>query len=105
VFLTDVLRHYLAANRADRSAGAIPPSDPDVAAAVALMRDLPQDPWTIASLARHVGMSLSSFAARFRAATGNSPITYLTRVRLAQAAGALAVSTRPPCRHRPRGRL
>jgi transcriptional regulator GlxA family with amidase domain len=40
-------------------------------------------------------MSRSSFSARFRAVTGSSPITYLTRVRLGQAAGSLAVSNRP----------
>src|SRR5262249_2999742 len=70
-------------------------ASPEIAAAVVLMRDRPEEPWTIARLARHVGMSRSSFAASFRAATGSSPITYLTRLRLAQAAGALAVSTRP----------
>lgn len=51
--------------------------------------------WTVASLARQLGMSRSSFTARFRAAIGTSPIAYLTGLRLAQAAGSLATSTKP----------
>src|SRR5262249_10154448 len=96
VFLTDVLRESLAAaHESHRSQEGSVDACPEIAAAVAVMRERPDEPWTIARLARHVGMSRSSFATSFRAATGNSPINYLTRLRLAQAAGALAVSTRP----------
>ena len=92
VFLTDVLRQYLA------SSGSVPTtfaagSDPPIAAALALIHQRSNEAWTIQALARYVGMSRSSFAARFHAAVGASPIAYLTRVRLAQAAGHLATST------------
>jgi AraC-like DNA-binding protein len=92
VFLTDVLRQYLA------STGPVPTtagSDPPIAAALALIHQRSNEAWTIHGLARCVGMSRSSFAARFHAAVGASPIAYLTRVRLAQAAGRLATSTSP----------
>jgi AraC-like DNA-binding protein len=96
VFLTDVLRHYLTTSN-----GSLPPSrfpqssDPAIADAVGLMHRRPRDAWTIATLAHHVGMSRSSFSARFRATVGTAPIAYLTRLRLARAAGSLATSTRP----------
>jgi AraC-like DNA-binding protein len=96
VFLTDVLRHYLASTGdtypLDGSAGG---ADPVIAKALTLMHGRPGEAWTIASLARQVGVSRSSFAARFRAAMNASPIAYLARLRLAQAAGTLATSTRP----------
>jgi AraC-like DNA-binding protein/mannose-6-phosphate isomerase-like protein (cupin superfamily) len=96
VFLTDVLRHYLVT-----TSDALPPdgyaagADPVIAEALTLMHGRPGEPWTIATLARQVGLSRSSFAARFRTAIHTSPIAYLARLRLAQAAGSLATSTRP----------
>jgi AraC-like DNA-binding protein/mannose-6-phosphate isomerase-like protein (cupin superfamily) len=95
VFLTDVLRHYLAT-----TSDALPPdgysarADPVIAEALTLMHGRPGEPWTIATLAREVGISRSSFAARFRTAMHTSPIAYLARLRLAQAAGSLTTSTR-----------
>jgi AraC-like DNA-binding protein len=97
VFLTDVLCQYLASSHTT-SLPLGPPSaemDPDIAEAMTLMRSRSAEPWTIAALARAVGMSRSSFAARFQAAVGAGPIAYLTRLRLARAAGQLVTSTRP----------
>jgi len=51
--------------------------------------------WAITALAREVGASRSSLAARFQAAVGMAPMAYLTRLRLVRAAGDLAASTRP----------
>ncbi len=42
-------------------------------------------PWTIAELARHAGMSRSSFAAMFKSVLGETPIEYLTRWRIYRA--------------------
>jgi AraC-like DNA-binding protein len=96
VFLTDALRHYLASTgRALPATRSDVGADPAIDEAVALMRDRLDEPWTVATLARHVGMSRSSFAARFRAAVGTAPMSYLTRLRLAHAAGTLATSSRP----------
>jgi AraC-like DNA-binding protein/mannose-6-phosphate isomerase-like protein (cupin superfamily) len=96
VFLTDVLRHYLTSSKGSLTITPLSAStDPTIADAVALMHNRASEPWTIAALAHQVGMSRSSFAARFRAAVGVAPIAYLTRLRLARAAGSLATSTRP----------
>lgn len=49
----------------------------------------PQENWTVASLAETAGMSRSSFAARFRALTGRTPMEHLARWRMQRAANLL----------------
>lgn len=67
--------------------------DPQVAAAMRLIHEQPEEAWTASSLAAQVAMSRSAFSTRFRAITGESPIRYLTRYRLAQAANRLRASS------------
>jgi AraC-like DNA-binding protein len=93
VFLTDVLRTYLA--HTGRSLPKAAHSDPVIAEVLAVIHRRAREPWTIATLAREVGISRSSLAARFHASVGMAPMAYLTRLRLARAAGDLAASTRP----------
>jgi AraC-like DNA-binding protein len=64
--------------------------DPDVGNALALMHRQPSDPWTIAELARQVGVSRSVLAERFRHFLGVPPMAYLTRWRLQLGAQLLA---------------
>ena len=78
------------------SPGANPPgwlrvggTDPVVSAALDLMHDQTARPWTVASLAQHVGMSRAAFSRRFTATAGESPLAYLTSWRLALAADRL----------------
>jgi len=56
--------------------------DPEVGNALALMHAQPSDQWTIAGLARKVGVSRSVLAGRFRHFLGEPPMAYLTRWRL-----------------------
>jgi AraC-like DNA-binding protein/mannose-6-phosphate isomerase-like protein (cupin superfamily) len=92
VFLAQALRSYLA-GAPDADLGRLAPlRDPAVAQAVDLLRDRPGQPWTVAALARQVGMSRTLFANRFRAVVGETPIRYLTKARLRQAAGYLATT-------------
>ena len=96
VFLADVLRHYLATSQGPMPVLTdLPIEDTAIAEAVGLMHAHSGEQWTLASLARQAGMSRSSFTGRFQAAVGAAPIAYLTRLRLARAAGNLAASTRP----------
>ena len=95
VFLTDFLRHYLtqqstALVHLPQDQGA----DAPIAAALRLMRRDPRSAWTVDDLARHVGMSRTAFAARFRDAVGEPPFSHLTRLRLSQGAGHLATTSR-----------
>jgi transcriptional regulator GlxA family with amidase domain len=62
--------------------------------ALALMdADLAQR-WTVAQLARRVGLSRATFARRFVEQTSTSPARYLARRRMERAAELLADSTR-----------
>lgn len=57
--------------------------------ALELMHEYPADPWTVDRLAHAVGMSRSTFSARFAKRVGMSPKKYLTRLRMNLAAKAL----------------
>jgi transcriptional regulator GlxA family with amidase domain len=92
VFLAQALRAWLVgAERAGlRVAGAL--HDGPIAHAVQTLRLRFAEPWTLQLLAAHVDLSRSGLATRFRQLVGQSPMRYLTKVRLSQAAGYLATS-------------
>ena len=69
-----------------------PSGDALVDRALRTIEEHPAHPWTVESLATHVGMSRAALARRFVAQMGEPPLTYLTRWRLALAADLL-VST------------
>ncbi len=56
--------------------------DRQIGAAMALMHRQPERAWSVASLAREVGMSRSGFAARFSALVGEPVLQYLTGLRM-----------------------
>src|SRR5262249_52908894 len=60
--------------------------EPAIASAVRAIHDHPERAWTLGELSQLASMSRSAFAARFRLLTGDSPIRYVTRCRLARAA-------------------
>lgn len=90
VLLAQALRSYLAGAGQAGLLDGQDQGDPLIEAAVKLIRDQPSRPWTLAGLAREVGLSRTALATRFRAVTGESPMRYLAKVRLGQAAGYLA---------------
>ncbi|MFJ8016748.1 cupin domain-containing protein [Streptomyces sp. NPDC096339] len=63
--------------------------DPRISAALSLIHEAPQQPWTVESLARDVSMSRPAFARQFKQLVGVSPLAYLSRVRIALAARLL----------------
>jgi AraC-like DNA-binding protein len=92
VFLTQALRTYLTGAMQAGLLTSDPAQDPQVERASELIRRQPAREWTLQSLAREVGMSRSHLAAQFRAATGDSPMHYLAKLRLGQAAGYLTTT-------------
>ena len=92
VLLAQVLRSWLiGADRAGlRIDGLL--ADPPTAGALEALRDRYVEHWTIDRLAAHVALSRSALAARFREHVGDSPMHYLTRIRVGQAAGYLATT-------------
>ena len=63
--------------------------DPQIGQALALIQRQPDEPWTVESLACRVSLSRSAFSAKFKQLVGESPMQYLTRVRLTKAAALL----------------
>jgi len=60
--------------------------DPHIARAIASMHRQPELKWDLQRLARHSAMSRTAFAASFKSLIGESPMSYLTRVRMTKAA-------------------
>jgi AraC-like DNA-binding protein len=63
--------------------------DPHIGKALALMHADAANEWTIQDLANQAGLSRSPFAARFVRLVGESPMAYLTGLRLRKAASML----------------
>jgi len=70
-------------------------ADPRIGNALRIMHSDTKQPWTLASLARKVGMSRSAFASRFLQLVGVPPIEYLAAWRMRLAKSALASSEVP----------
>jgi AraC-like DNA-binding protein len=69
--------------------------DPLVARAIRLLQAQPGYRWTVSELGRRVALSRSALSDRFRAATGESPMRYLARLRLTLAARELTTGDEP----------
>jgi AraC-like DNA-binding protein len=86
LMFVEVLRVYLA------TGDDLPPGwlralgDVRLGQALRSIHDEPARDWTVESLARACGMSRTAFAVRFRAVSGQSPLSYLTdwRMRIAR---------------------
>ena len=63
--------------------------DPQIGQALALIQRQPEESWTVESLARRVSLSRSAFSAKFKQLVVESPMQYITRVRLTKAAALL----------------
>ncbi|WP_437877442.1 AraC family transcriptional regulator [Sorangium sp. So ce513] len=88
VMFIQILRAYLA--RSPEGGGFLGAlRDPGTAAALGAMHRRAEEPWTVASLAKEVGVSRSVFAARFTELVGEPPLRYLTRLRMQKAAALL----------------
>ena len=94
VLFVETIRRYvemLPPNQTGWLAGA---RDAEVGGALALLHREPSAPWTIAELAKRVGVSRSVLAERFRHYLGVPPMSYLTRWRLQLGAQLLTSTSR-----------
>ena len=97
VFFAETLRRYqreLPPGQTGWLAGA---RDPAVGKALTLLHHRHAHPWTIAELAREVGLSRTVLSERFRHFLGEPPMAYLTRWRLRLGARALTVDEPQRC--------
>jgi AraC-like DNA-binding protein len=89
ILFVHVLRGWLDEHADQRDALLGSMTDPAIARALAEIDRDPAHAWSVATLARKVGMSRSAFATRFTMLVGEAPIAYVTRIRLQRAAIAL----------------
>jgi AraC-like DNA-binding protein len=68
-------------------------TDRQMAAAINAMHNDPGQPWTLEALAQRAGMSRSTFAEKFKAKVGTSPMEYLVRWRMLLAGEKLRSSS------------
>lgn len=95
LILIEALR-YMPADMGDgRSSLLAGLADPRIGNALRVVHADSKRPWTLAALAREVGMSRSAFAARFLQLVGVPPIEYLASWRMRLAKSALATSEVP----------
>lgn len=88
VLFVHALRALMVPSRCPRS-GLPALAEPRIGDALALLHAHTEHPWTVATLAARVGLSRSSFAARFNQLVGEPPLQYLARWRMARAAALL----------------
>jgi AraC-like DNA-binding protein len=87
--LADVLFVQTLRALATRHDGLAALSDPAIHEALSIMHGKVAHPWTVAALAKVVGLSRSAFAARFSTLVGEPPLQYLARWRMGRAAEQL----------------
>jgi len=92
--LADVLFVQTLRMLATQHGGLAALADPAIHEALSILHGKIAHPWTVAALAKKVGLSRSGFAARFTALVGEPPLQYLTRWRMGRAAELLRDSRR-----------
>jgi AraC-like DNA-binding protein len=89
VLFVETLRRYVNSLPPDQKGWLAGARDPVISEVLALLHKEPADPWTIANLARRVGLSRTRLAERFRHFLGESPMAYLAQWRLKLGANIL----------------
>ncbi len=95
IILVESLRHRPTGLTDERRGLVAALEDAQIGAALRVMHKDVRRAWTVAALARQVGMSRSSFAARFTETVGSPPIDYLLNWRINLAKAALISSKKP----------
>jgi transcriptional regulator GlxA family with amidase domain len=90
----DTLRRYMAGLPEQEIGWLAGARDPVVGKSLSLLHHKAQHPWTIAELAKEVGLSRSALVERFTRYLSEPPMAYLIRWRLQLAARALAATSR-----------
>ncbi len=90
----DTLRRHIAGMPEQQSGWLAGARDPIVGKSLAILHHRVDHPWTIAELAREVGLGRSALVERFTRYLSEPPMTYLSRWRLQLAARALTATPR-----------
>jgi AraC-like DNA-binding protein len=90
VLLAQALRAWLIEAEPGAVVGLGSIHDRPIAKALDALSSRPAESWSLDRLAKHVGLSRTALAVRFRDRVGVPPMRYLTKLRLSRAAGYLA---------------
>ena len=90
----ETIRRYIQELPAEQSGWLAGVRDAEVGRALGMLHRAPERPWTIADLAKEVGISRSTLAERFRLYLGEPPMSYLSHWRLQLGAKMLRDSSR-----------
>jgi AraC-like DNA-binding protein len=83
ILFMQAVRAYLDENIDTAESGCLAAlRDQQIGRSLVLLHDKPHQPWTVAELADRIALSRSAFAAKFTQLVGESPLRYLTRIRL-----------------------
>ena len=85
LLFVQIIRFYLAAATTVTAGWLRALNDERIAPALRLMHGEPGRAWRLGDLAKHVGMSRTSFALRFKANAGVAPLAYLQNLRMRMA--------------------
>jgi len=86
ILLIQAIRVHIASGNCGETGWLRALADKQVGAALESMHKSIGQHWTVAALAASAGMSRSAFALRFKELVGETPLEYLTRLRIYQAA-------------------
>ncbi|MGI9645287.1 MAG: AraC family transcriptional regulator, partial [Ilumatobacteraceae bacterium] len=95
VLVIQAIRSWIATDPAARPGWLGALQDPRIGHAIAMIHREPERDWSVASLAREVAMSRSSFSARFSELVGESAMQYVTRWRMQLAVDLLGEGELP----------
>jgi len=95
MFFIQVVRAFMTQHRAcTKTTGWLKGlSDPYISEALRLMHEKPAAPWTVATLAKEVGLSRTAFAVKFSDVLQQTPIDYLTSWRMQEAVSLMERGT------------
>jgi len=85
VLAASIIRSWVEHGCGDATGWVAAVRNPDVGKVLASIHRHPDREWTVATLAKMMGASRSSFAQRFTAIVGETPARYVARVRMHQA--------------------
>jgi len=92
VLFIQLLRSYIVSRGGEEEGFLTALNDRDISNALKLMHSMPEEPWTLNSISKKIGMSRSSFAERFKHYVGITPMDYLTKWRMQRARDLLSNS-------------
>jgi AraC-like DNA-binding protein len=95
MMLVQALRLHLAEGASGGVGWLFALADKQMGAAITAMHEDPAHRWTLHALAERAGMSRSTFALKFKATVGASPMDYLTRWRMLVAGNRLSNTAEP----------